>query len=282
MATPESIGRLPSCSKSGRSLGGRMEYRARENYKVKFKPTGNTNKAAIVLLGVLTIGLYLIIPPHDKIAQLGYILNNVKFSMCGQETEEYVFHRNNAIYLSRMDNPRSAIMEMDKAVATLPNSATDNTLYELYKDRAKIKIYYGDYKGALNDYLRVPSHGINDYLAIAMLLKENGKRKLAVSYCNKIIDLDLKAYAGYACIADVYASAGKYQASVMIYDLLIDRSPNKGKYYADRAMYKEKAGDIIGAAEDRKKAEDLSPLVDLSTSLTYEALHPKKLNLSIL
>ncbi len=68
----------------------------------------------------------------------------------------------------------------------------------------------------------------------------------------------------------------------MIYDLLIDRVHNKAKFYADRAMYKEKAGDTIGAAEDRKKAEDLSPLVDYNSSITYEILHPKKLNLSLL
>lgn len=280
MATPESLGRLSTYGSTRRKNEIRRESSMRNN--VKLKPAKKTNKSVIALLSIITLGIYLIIPPQDKIAQIGYIFNNIKFSMCGQETEEYIFHRNNAIYLTRMENPKSAIIEMDKAVATLPNSIGDKTLFELYKDRAKIKMYYGDYKGALNDYLRIPSHGLNDYLAIAMLLKENGKRKLAISYCNKILDIDIKAYAGYACIADVYASADKYEAAVMIYDLLIDRSPNKAKYYADRAMYKEKAGDMIGAAEDHKKAEDLSPLVDYNSSITYEILHPKKLNLSIL
>ncbi len=281
MATPESLGRLSAYGGS-RSSRGRVESRSRGNYSVQFKADKKFNQSAFFIILAATLGIYLIIPPYDKVAQVGYLYNNIKFNMCGQESEAYIFHRNNAVYLTRMKNPKSAILEMDKALASLPNNVTDKAIYDLYKDRAKIKMYYGDYKGALNDYLRIPSYGINDYLAIAMLLKENGKRKLAISYCNKIIDIDLRAYAGYACLADIYASAEKYEAAVMIYDLLIDRVHNKAKFYADRAMYKEKAGDTIGAAEDRKKAEDLSPLVDYNSSITYEILHPKKLNLSLL
>ena len=251
-------------------------------YKFQDQSEQKSNKMALFLLFVITMAVYFILPPHDKIAQIGYIYNNIKFNMCGQETEAYIFHRNNAVYLTRMQNPKSAIMEMDKAIASLPSNATEKTIYELYKDRAKIKVYYGDYKGALNDYLRIPSHGINDYLTIAMLLKENGKLNLAISYCNKIIDIDTRAYAGYACIADIYASVEKYEASIMIYDLLINRVPNRAKFYADRAMYKEKAGDIAGAAEDKKKAASLSSSVETNSSITYDALHPKKLDFKVL
>lgn len=232
------------------------------------------------LLAVVFIA-YFVMPPYDKIAQLHYLINNVKYCMKGQETEAYIYHRNNAIYLTRMDNADGAIREMDKAVEVLPNNAADSILYSLYKDRAQIKMYYGDYKGALNDFLRIPSHGMNDYLSIAMLLKESGKKKLAISYCNRIIDIDIKAYAGYACIADIYASAGKYEAAVMIMDLLIDRSPNKAKYYADRAMYKEKLGDVNGARYDFDKAKELSPFINFNESITDGAIHPKKLTLTI-
>ena len=242
----------------------------------------SSHKKGLIIIFIVLLVIYIITPPHNKIAQLGYVFNNIKLCMCSKETDAYVFHRNNAVYLTRMDNPNGAIREMDKAIATLPTSASDKTLHSLYRDRANIKMFYGDYKGALNDFLRIPSHSINDYLSIAMLLKEAGKKRLAVSYCNKIIDIDIKAYAGYACIADIYASVEKYEASIAIYDLLIDRSPNKAKYYADRAMYKEKAGDSIGAKEDYKKAEELSPWVDYNTSITYDAIHPKKIMLSIL
>ena len=243
---------------------------------MKYKTDRQLLKVLVVL-----IFIYLIIPPHNKIAQASYMFNNLKLLTCDYEREAYIFHWNNAVYLSRMDNSKAAAKEMNKAIETLPSSAEDIVLYNMYEDRAKLKMDSGDYKGALDDYLRVPNHGIKDYLTIAMLLKEMGKKQMAVSYCNKIIEVDLKAYAGYACIADVYASAGKYDASVMIYDLLIDRSPNKSKYYADRAMYKEKAGDKDGAAADYEKAKELSPFVDTSSSITYDAIHPKKLELKV-
>lgn len=239
------------------------------------------DKHFLTILLLIILGIYLIIPPYDKITQIQYLSNNLQMIFSKNETEEYIFHRNNAIYLAKMNNEQGAIREMDMSIYTLPSGKSENTLYRLYRDRATIKMFYGDYKGALNDYLRLPKLGMTDYLTVAMLLKENGKKQLAVSYCNKIINMDLKAYAGYACIADIYASAGKYDASVMIYDLLIDRVSNNSKYYADRAMYKEKAGDFEGAEKDREKAKELSPFVDYTTSITYDAIHPKKFNLPI-
>lgn len=243
--------------------------------------TYKKDKHFLTILLLVTLGIYFIIPPHNKIAQIQYLCNNIQMALSNNETEEYIFHRNNAIYLTKMNNKQGAIREMDMSVYTLPSDKPDGILYQLYRDRANIKMYYGDYKGALNDFLRLPNLGLKDYLTVAMLLKENGKKQLAVSYCNKIIDIDIKAYAGYACIADIYASAGKYDASVMIYDLLIDRVKNNSKYYADRAMYKEKAGDFEGAQQDHEKAKELSPFVDYDSSITYDAIHPKKFDLPI-
>ncbi len=238
------------------------------------------DKNLLIIVAVFLV-IFFIMPPHDKIAQVSYVFNNLKLLMCNYETEAYIFHRNNAVYLTRMDNPRLAVKEMNKAIETLPSSAESYVLNQMYDDRARLKMSYGDYKGALDDFLKIPTHRITDYLTIAMLLKEVNKLPLAVSYCNKIIELDIKAYAGYACIADVYASVGKYEAAVMIYDLLIDRSSNKAKYYADRGMYKEKLGDKEGAQKDYEKAKELSPFVDFKSSITYDAIHPKKLELKI-
>lgn len=239
-------------------------------------------KVILIASLVFIVIMYFIIPPYNKLAQIGYCINNVKFYLNLNKPEAFVFHRNNAIYLARMNNSSGALNEINKAISIVPSSTSEEFIYDLYRDRANIRLFYGDHKGALTDYLKIPNHSINDYLKIAMLLKENGKRRLAVSYCNKIIDIDIKAYAGYACIADVYGSAGKFEASVMIYDLLIDRVPNKAKYYADRAMYKRKAGDNKGADSDLKYAQELSPILDVTSSITYDALHPKKLELSIL
>ena len=241
------------------------------------------DKKKILIITLATVfAIYLLIPPYNKIAQIGYVLNNIQLLMNNKVVDEYLFHRNNAAYLLKMNNRYSASKEMDKAIATVPSTISDSVLNRFYIERARIKLLNQDYKSALNDFLRVPTHSINDYLAIAMLLKKNGNRKLAVTYCNKIIDIDIKAYAGYACIADIYGSLKKYDASIMIYDLLIDRSPNKAKYYADRAMYKNKAGDIKGADQDLKKAKELSPLFNDNSSITYDALHPKKINMNIM
>lgn len=237
----------------------------------------NKKKILLIILAVVIV-LYIVIPPFNKIAQLEYLYYNMQYTMGNQETEAYIFHRNNAVYLAKMNRSKDAIREMDKAIESLPANASETLLYKLYKDRGEIKLYFKDYKGALNDILRVPDHNMNDYLVIAMLLKEINKKKLAVSYCNKILDIDLNAYAGYACIADIYASAGKYEAAVMMYDLLIDRAP-RAKYYADRSMYKSKLGDKVGAKEDYDRSKELSSFVNYGESITYNATHPKQLNL---
>ena len=242
-------------------------------------------KILIKIIAIVLVVFYFAMPPHNKIAQWGFVFNNIarffESSPANMEKTEYLFHRNNAIYLVRMDNKIAALREMDKAVATFPVSLPDEQLYSLYSERAKVRLYYGDYKGALTDYLRNPNPNMNDMLKIAMLFKKEGKRKTAVSYCNKIIEMDIRAYAGYACMADVYADAGKYESSVTIMDLLIDRCPNKAKYHWDRAMYKEKVGDIKGAEEDRKKADELSAGYVNTNSITEEALKPKVLDLTI-
>ncbi len=240
----------------------------------------------IILSSVIFIFvMYLILPPHNKFAQIGYLYNNYTYHTSSKDLNrmpEYVFHRNNAVYLARMGSKYPSLKEIDKAIETMPENMDEIDVLRLYADRAKLRIYYKDYKGALDDFLRIPSPNMTESLKIAMLLKEQGKNKMSVSYCNRIIDMDIRAYAGYACIADVYAGIGKYDASVMIYDLLIDRVPNKAKYYADRAMYKKAAGDIQGYENDLKEAKELYPLVDLDSSITYDSIHPKSLDLSII
>ena len=93
--------------------------------------------------------------------------------------------------------------------------------------------------------------------------------------------MDIRSYAGYACLADVYADAGKYESAVTIMDLLIDRVPNRGRYYYDRAQYKKMTNDINGYNSDMKKYEELSPGTKYSKSITKETLEPKFLMLTI-
>ena len=245
----------------------------------------DTKLLVMIIVGFLFI-VWLCTPPGNKFMQICFWGNNTKFMIAKMqnkdETTAYKFYRNNAIYLAKMEMKDQALKEMDKAIESLPAYMPDSTLESLYKDRAQLKLFYRDYKGALNDYTKVSSSlDFNDYFKLAMLYKVNGNNKHAAQYCNKIIATDSTAYSGYLCLADVYAGIGRPDASVRIFDLLIDRVPGRAKYYADRAGYKLKMGDQKGNYDDMEKAKELAPSMDFDSSLVQETLEPKILTLTI-
>lgn len=239
----------------------------------------------LCLVIVIVLVVWFCSPPKDKVAQLSYCGNNIKFLLAKLTTpkekfNEWIFHRNNAVYLTKMDNKISALTEMDKAIKTFPSSMPDEKLFDLYKERAQIRLYFGKYDGALSDYLRVKNPGLMDKFRIALLYKNKGNYQEALSYCNSILSTDPNAYIGYACLADMYASVEKFDYAIKAYDILIDRTRGRARYFADRAKYKEKTGDIEGATADIASAKELSPNVDLDFNIVEEALHPKKLKLN--
>ena len=158
---------------------------------------------------------------------------------------------------------------------------SEKELQSMYRDRAYIKLYTGDHKGALDDFLHSGKIEFNDYLKMAMLFKVNGNLKYAISYCNAILDVDFKAYAGYACLADIYTTARRPEIGIRVWDLSIDRSKNNPRAYVERAKLKQMVGDTNGYEQDIKTAKELLPTVDLNYSITDEALHPKVLRLPI-
>ena len=253
----------------------------------------NTNKRKddikllTMLIVVFLFVVWLCTPPGNKFMQICFWGNNTQFFIAKltnpDSVTEWVFHRNNAVYLARMEDKRSALREMDKAVQTMPSYASERELSKLYKDRAQLRLFYNDYKGALDDYLRVTTGlDLTDKFKIALLYKMNGNNKYALSFCNEILDVDSTAYAGYACVADVYDGVGRPDVAVKVYDLLIDRVSNRAKYYADRAMYKQKCGDVDGYNADMNKAKELLPTIDTKSSIIEETISPKKLTLQIL
>ena len=235
---------------------------------------------------ILLLVVWFIIPPRNKFTQICFWGNNAKFffaKMIGTSAStEYIFHRNNAVYLSKMKNKEAALLEIDKALMTFPSYGKDKDMSKLYKDRAQIRMFWGDYKGALEDYLHSDNIDIQDSLRVAMLYKLNGNYKEAMSYCNRILDLNYTAYPGFACMADIYAVLGRYDLSVKVFDLLIDRVKNRPMYYADRARYKKAYGDTIGYDEDMQKARELSPTAKLDYSIIEETLHPRILRMDIM
>ena len=171
---------------------------------------------------------------------------------------------------------------MDYAVRTIPSYVSDDELIKLYTDRGQLRMFWGEYKGALADFLRIEEPNIMDKFKIALLYKKAGNNKFALSYCNSILNTDPNAYIGYACVADIYAGVGRYDASVKVYDMLIERTKNRARYYADRAYYKKKCGDFNGYNSDMLKAKDLSPLVEKETSIIEDTLKPKRLSLIVM
>lgn len=239
----------------------------------------------LIIVGII-FAIWLCTPPGDKFAQIGFCGSRLHFAIAkltktSDELDEWKFHRNNAIYLARM-NDKMALREIDKAVQTYPSNLPDGGLISLYGERAQIRMFYGEHKGALEDYLRLPNPSITDRFKIALLYKQNGNNAEALTYCNSIVNTDSTAYVGYACLADVYAGVNRYEVSVKIFDLLIDKTANRAKYYADRAMYKKLAGDLDGYNADMNKARELSPSVEEDNSLIEETLRPKNLQLTIM
>lgn len=251
----------------------------------------NTQKRndAIILAMIIAAFLFVVwlcTPPGNKFIQMAFWGSNTRLFFAkltnSAATTEWIFHRNNAVYLSKMKNKEAALLEIDKALMTFPSYGKDKDMSKLYKDRAQIRMFWGDYKGALEDYLHSDNIDIQDSLRVAMLYKLNGNYKEAMSYCNRILDLNYTAYPGFACMADIYAVLGRYDLSVKVFDLLIDRVKNRPMYYADRARYKKAYGDTIGYDEDMQKARELSPTAKLDYSIIEETLHPRILRMDIM
>lgn len=242
-------------------------------------------------LTFIIIGFFFVVwlctPPGNKFAQLCFYGNNTQFLIAKltkptYELDEWKFHRNNAIYLAKMERKQESLLEIDRAIKTLPSFASEQEENGLYLDRAELRLYFEEHKLALDDYLRVKSPSLLENFKIGVLYKKIGNNKYALSYCNNVLDKDPTAYIGYACIADIYAGVGRYDTSIRVYDLLIARTPNRARYYVDRAGYKKLYGDVSGYNADLAKAKDLSPMIDLNSSIINETLKPKKILLSVI
>ena len=236
---------------------------------------------------VFLIALWFCTPPGNKLAQICFYGNNTRFFIAkltkpNSELNEWVFHRNNAVYLTKMENKKAAIHSIELAKRTLPDYASKYELSKLYADSAQIKLYFGDTKGALNDFLRTDNPSMLDMLKIAMLYKKVGQSKYALSYCNTILNMNSDAYIGYACTANVYASAGRQDIAIKIYDILINKFPNNATYYSERAALKNEIGDLNGSSQDLEKAKEISPVIGKNFSLIREAEKPSRLTLTIM
>lgn len=243
-------------------------------------------KLLIIIVTVFIIVAWLCTPPGNKLLQICFWGNNTQMlisKLMEEDNKEYLFHRNNAIYLAKMypNGNAQALKEMNKAIELYPTYASEADLKKLYAERAQINMYMGNYKQALSDYMNSGEISFNDYLKVAMLYKMKGDYKRAMSYCNAILDRDAKAYAGFACMADVYDSAGRTDIALRVWDVAIDRKKSNPKGYIGRALIEKKLGKMDAYNSDIAKARELSPSIKVDETIIDDALNPKILTISL-
>lgn len=226
-------------------------------------------------------------PPGNKFLQMCFWGNNTKLFFAkvfqNQEATEYMFYRNNAVYIAKMfpNDKRKAMREINKAINMAPSYISDKKMQELYKDRAYIELYYRDYTASLNDFLRSGELSMQDYLPVALLLTKNGNYKQAMSYCNSILDIDYTAYGGYACLSEVYKAVNRPDLAIKIWDYAIDKKPNNAKFYYERSKVKAIMGNQEGHDFDALKAKEFGMSSNYTQSIVDDILQPKILCLTI-
>lgn len=251
------------------------------------KVINDDKKSMFFLIAIAILCVWFLSAPAKRLAELGMLNNQVRFryaQLTHQKfPEEYVFHRNNAVFLVQMNNPirtKHAIMEMDKSISTVPDYVPSNIVQGLYKDRAYIKLFAGDKKGALDDLLLSGDLNINDNLKVASLLTEREVYGLAKKHCHNILKENDTAISGYICLSYVYEKSGRPQSALRIYNYAIDKKrPNNPKLYVERALLKQRINDFNGYNEDIAIAKNLSPSIDTKLSMMEDAIHPMSVNL---
>lgn len=248
--------------------------------------SGADNKIIATIICVFILVLWFVSPPGNKFIQLCFWSNNARYFVTKvfhpTAVSAYKHHRNNAIYLARMYPKKDdAIKEMDKAISLLPNTAPDKELYSLYRDKAEIELFLGKKEIALSDYLKSGDLSLDDTLRVAMLLKDKGKYREALKYCNMMVGMDIEAYAGYACLADLYKTANRPDVALKVWDLAIYRNSKSVWSYVERAKVKRSLGDLKGYEEDMAYPRKFNPYINENYSITAEALAPKNLSMEI-
>jgi len=246
-------------------------------------------KFVYFIILIVLINVWFFSAPTKRMAYIEMFFNNIRYQQAkashDSSYEEYMYHRNNAIYLIKLKNSRRtlhAIKEMDKAIATVPDYVTPSVVQNLYRDRGYIKLYAGDKKGALEDLLLSGDLNMNDNLKVAVILTDHQAYGMARKYCQNILQENNTAILGYVCLSYVYERAGKTNSARKIYDYAIEnKKPSNPKLYVERALFKQRINDFKGFDEDIAIAKKLSPSINIKTSMIEEAVKPTDINLSV-
>ena len=251
------------------------------------KVVKDDKKFLIGLISTFLFVMWLFSPFGNRFAQLAFWADSFSY-MCSKlmntgRVPDYVHYRNRAIYLAKIypRNSKRSLEEMDKSIEAGTKYLDENKMSILYSDRAQIKLYYGDKKGALQDFLTAEHLSITDDLKTAVLLTEKGQYPMAVEYCKDILSESPGAFAGYACLSHVYEAAGRPDVAIKLYDLAADKKPNSAIVYMERARLKQRLNNIDGYNQDKETAKKLSPNAETEMSIIDEAIAPGKLSITI-
>ena len=254
--------------------------------KESMKEENKVNKYGLFI--VIAFLVWLIIPPRNNFAQLcswAYTLSYKTAKALQYDTiDTYMYLRNKAVYEAKIHpkNPKYALKKFDEAFKALEADSDDARRSVLRKDRAIVKIYYGDKKGALEDLVMVEDLEKKDYLKIALLFADIGKYDKASENCATVMQLTERGMMGYVCYAYVYEKKKEIVFARRIYDYLIEQNPNNSVAYIERAFFKKRLKCVKEYNEDMQKAKTLYPNWFYGkTSIIDEAVNFKKLPLQI-
>lgn len=245
------------------------------------------NKAGFVIVTLFLIWLFF--PNNNSFIKLSYWSNNLVYNiskmMHKKLAPDYIHYRNNAIYLAKIypKNSERSINEMNKAINSIPEKDIKKERGKLYKDRAVIKLFYGDKAGALEDYLSAEKYDANDNFRIAILLTDEAKYSKAIPYCDNILYSNKDAILGHVCLSYVYEKYGDIQSAETVYDSLIEKNPKNEIVFIERSHFKQRIGDEQGQHENMAKAKKISSHVnEKEASVIEKAVNFKELPLPII
>ena len=241
------------------------------------------NKVGFIIVAIFLA--WLIAPfGGNKFIQLSYMSYNVVHFIMQKlnitKVPDYIYFRNKAVYLAKIspDKPERAYKELDKAIELL--SENENELDKIYRDKAQIRLFLGDKKGALEDLELINSPEAIDTYMMGLLYADKRNFEEADDYCRQTISKSYQTMIGYVCLANIQEKLGNINGAIGYYNLAIERS-NNPKAYVERANLKRKLQDINGAQQDLESAKELSPYVDENLSIVGDVINPKTLTLNI-
>jgi len=96
-----------------------------------------------------------------------------------------------------------------------------------------------------------------ELLKLGVQCIENGKVDSALYYWNRVIDMDSSYVEAFFNRAMVNYQHKKYQQAISDLSFVLDKHPNDKQALQFRSICKDSIGDILGAEEDRKIAEEI-------------------------